>query len=164
MVNLFLSIVVVVLVFLQLIYPHALSLFGIRPDLLLIPIIFLSLYSKHMRTFFWAVISGGLKDLISADIFGMHLLNYSLIAVVVSFFEARFFLRDKPITLSIFIASVALLAALLENLLQSFFSPAHYSFFTAFRIIIFQTIITTLWALPLIYILKRCALKFFISQ
>jgi rod shape-determining protein MreD len=164
MVNIFLAISSLVLLCAQLIYPRLLSLFGIRPDFLLIIIIFLSLYSRHMRIFFWAALLGGVKDLISADLFGMYLLTYTCIAVGLSVFEARFFLREKLSSLALFIFSVVLLTGLFEQLVHVLFGTGVYSSLGVILVVFLQAVLTTAWALPIMHTLTKCALKFSIFQ
>ncbi len=164
MINFILSITSLILVFIQVIYPRSLLLFGIKPDFLLILVIFLTLYSKSERTFFWAVLLGGLKDFLSFSPFGINILIFSLISMIMVKVKTRFLFRDRFKTLFIFVFCISFLTGLFFYILQIFFSSKAYSFLPSFKILILQAILTACWSLPLISLLKRCVSRFFIFQ
>ncbi len=164
MINILLSIITLLLLLLQLAYPVALSLFGVRPDFLLIIIIFLSLYSRGERTFFWAVLLGGIKDLTGADIFAINIFSYSLISLIMTYFGFRFNFRDRISTLFIFVFCVSSLTSVFTQSLHILFSPSNYGFVTVFNIIFLQALLTAGCAILLIPLFKKCALRLFISQ
>ncbi|MBU2541023.1 MAG: rod shape-determining protein MreD [Candidatus Omnitrophica bacterium] len=164
MINFILSIASLILLHLQVLYPAGLLLFGAKPDFLLILIIFLSLYSKNERTFFWAALLGGLKDLLSADLFGVSILSFALISMIMAKVEARFFFRNRFKTLFIFVFCISFLNGLLSYMLHIFFSTGIYPIFAGFKISILQAILTACWSIPLISLLKKCVSRFFISQ
>lgn len=164
MINVVLGITSFLLLLLGLLYPSSLLLFSVKPDLALILIIFLSLYSRSQRTFFWAVFLGGLKDFLSVDLFGINILSFSLISIILGTLEARFFFREKTSTVFVFALSVSLANIIIVNFLHSLFATAQYSFFILLRILILQSISTAIWSIPIIYLLKKCALEFSIFQ
>lgn len=164
MINILLGLISLLLLLLQLAYPSGFSLFGVRADFLLIIIIFLSLYSRLERTFFWAVLLGGIKDLVSLDIFAINIFSYSLISLIMANFGFRFNFRDRISTLFIFVFSASFLTSVFTGSLRMLFGPVSYGAGTVFKIIFLQALSTAGWAILIIPILKKCALKLFISQ
>ncbi|MEW6009423.1 MAG: rod shape-determining protein MreD [Candidatus Omnitrophota bacterium] len=164
MINILLGVISLWLLLFQLAYPYIFSLFGTRPDFLLIIIIFLSLYSRLERTFFWAVLLGGFKDLTSLDIFAINIFSYSLISLIMANFSLRFNFRDRISMLFIFVFSVSFLTSVFAVSLHMLFSHVNYGFTSAIKIIFLQGLLTACWAMLIIPILKKCALRLFISQ
>jgi rod shape-determining protein MreD len=161
MINLVLSVLSLFLIFLQLTYPSSLTLFSVRPDFLLIIVIFLSLYSKGLRSFFWAVLLGGLKDLVSFDLFGLNLLSYSLISIGLKYLEVRFFLKERTSTLFLFVLCVCFINLFLNNMLHVILAGRQYFLLPVLRIFFLGSLLTAIWSIPVIYILKKCASEFF---
>jgi len=164
MINVVLGLASFLLLFIWLMYPPILVFFSVKPDLPIILIIFLSLYSKGKRTFFWAVLLGGLKDFLTTDLIGINIISFSLLSMILGNLEARFFFRDKKSSLFILVFCVSLANILLVNLLHGLFGVSPYSLSAILRIIILESLYTGLWSLPIIFLLKKCVLEFSTHQ
>ncbi|MFC1807821.1 rod shape-determining protein MreD [Candidatus Omnitrophota bacterium] len=106
------------------------SVMGVKPDLLIILVIFFALsFSSHQAKRL-AIVIGLLKDVTSASLLGSYTLSFLILAMIISYHQNKFF-RER-ISTQMMIAFISyFFVGVVIFLLNSFSSksfPAHYSF------------------------------------
>ncbi|MCZ6601783.1 MAG: rod shape-determining protein MreD [Planctomycetota bacterium] len=80
----------------------------LRPNLLLLPVIYLALWFPLRKAIFAAVAAGLLKDLYSIDPFGLSAVSFAVVSVVVSGLREAIY-REHPLTLLFLAGFVSLI-------------------------------------------------------
>ncbi|MFH1996152.1 MAG: rod shape-determining protein MreD [Candidatus Omnitrophota bacterium] len=81
----------------QLLFVNALAVFGTRPDLLFVLVVFFGLFGPKGMAREAGIAAGFLKDLFGTDPFGVMIITYAAVGYFVETIAPRFF-RESPIT------------------------------------------------------------------
>lgn len=135
----------IVLLVLQSTVAPRIAIFGVRPDWLLIAVVFYALHTPPREAAIAAWTTGAMADLMSIERFGLVALSYLLVAIpLVSAREYLF--RYKPVTQVL----VGLLACLvvhgaweIYNLIM--YTPARSIFFAFFAHVLPVSLYTAIW-------------------
>lgn len=102
-------IILIILVFLvsiiQSTFLHNLRIFNIKPDILLCLVIFAAFYGGASFGFKTGIFAGVMKDILSGGVFGLNILSFSLVGLILGFYSIRLY-REK-ITSQIIICFIA---------------------------------------------------------
>jgi len=136
-----------------------LQIAGVKPDILLCVVIFISLYSDKPFSLKTGLFAGVLKDILSAGIFGLNILIFALASIVVSNYSDK--INKESILLQIalcfFIAfSMSNLYYLIGNIYMSF--P---DYLQSLNTIIIPSSLYTCWVYYLVFIILSRTLKIY---
>ena len=131
----------------------------LKPDLLLLLIIFFNLSLGIRYGLAAAFLTGVLKDSFGASVFGIHILSFVVCAFMM-IAARRYLFHASVYSLRIFLAfSMSLLNALVVFLLNSIFLPLDFK--EAFYFVMFPEVLATTLAAGFIFRhLRTCALRF----
>lgn len=98
--------------FLQVTVLDSLRLFGIKPDLVLILVIFYAFLSSQREGAFWGFVAGLFKDVATGGYFGLNALNHLLAGYLAGVLQTVLY-KDNPFVVTF----AALLVCLFQGLL-----------------------------------------------
>lgn len=155
---LFFVIIILVSLFLQLLFSYQINFLRIKPDFLLIAVIFLSFYADFKAAASIGFLAGFLKDSFSAGIFGANIFAYLWCVVILAQYQ-RYIYREDLYLKVILVFLIGLSSGFLNYfiVLSRIAAPFYTSFF---RIILPESIYTTLVSPLVFWLMRRCALKY----
>jgi rod shape-determining protein MreD len=159
--GLFAVLVIPVLAVVQVTLPDRLEIMGLKPDLLLIGVVFFALKTGAVRGFITGMFSGLIFDCFSLSPLGLHLFLFGLVGLVVGRAADRLCYESVPAQM--FVIFAASLSVSVVYLISTRFGSRPLPFFFAFGRIGFPSAVyTTVFAPPLFFFLFRIAriLKF----
>ena len=74
---------------------------GIKPDILLLVVIFIALSCQQPETIKAAIIAGVIKDMASSSVFGSYMLAFLVLGLLLNYNQRRFY-SERPLTQMLF--------------------------------------------------------------
>jgi rod shape-determining protein MreD len=134
-------------VFLQVTVLNFFQIYGYKPDLVLILIIFYAFLKDQMEGAFWGFVGGLLKDVATGGSFGLNALSFMAAGYLVGLTQMAFN-KDNPYVVSLVTLLASFLNGLIHYALLSYLS-IHISLGVVFKISFFGALYNTILALLL---------------
>jgi hypothetical protein len=110
--KIFLSAIIIILLFLSVMYPLGLRINGVKPDLILVFIVITALLFDIKSIVFAALVAAAARDLIEFRFPGPYILTYSIIVLLI-YFSGSFFYKPGIAINLIFIAAFTFISDML---------------------------------------------------
>lgn len=117
------------------------SFAGVKPDILLVIVIFTSFYTDWRFAFKIGLLAGLLKDILSGGIFGLDILIYGFCGLILGLYSKKIY-REGPISGVVICFGVTLSLMCLYYVITNIFLPLP-NFVESLKIVIFPTAIYT---------------------
>jgi len=128
------------------------------PNLLLLLIIFTSLYGDKYHGFYLAIFSGFIKDAFSINYFGLNIAAFLGCAIFIFILKKYIYHELSRLFLILIIISVCMFNFLIQYTLRSMFG--NVNFIVALKNVFFPEALMTLFlATPTLKQLRKCVLK-----
>lgn len=159
-----LILVIIAFVLLELNYPRFLTLFGIRPDLFVIFVIFFSLRLRKKYAILFSGSLGFIKDIFSFAKFGTTTISFVICSLVIDKIKSSIYQDEYERLLQlVMVFSICLLNSVLFYFINIKAISAELSFFKSLFFIMLPEALYTTAISPLIFhIFKKCDLDFLI--
>lgn len=157
--NLIVTIFILISVIIQVNILPSISLFSIKPDLLLILMIFFNLHFSFKKGLVFGGICGLLKDVLSVGALGVNLFSFIICAFVIRGIKQNFYEDSFPMRAFV-VFLVSLLNSTINCILLNVVSEVNFSILV-FVVIILGSFYTTLFSLLVFIPFRRCVLKLF---
>lgn len=132
----------------------------LRPNLLLLLVIFFNLYRGIRHSLLVAFFSGVVKDCFAAQLFGLNIVIFMACAYITTFLKMYIYESSSPASRLFLVFLISLSSVLIAFWMRLIFIPVN--FLEAVRYILLPEVFaTTVTSLLILKIFKRCALKFF---
>lgn len=154
----FVASIILIFLFMEIVFSTHFNFLQIKPDLLLLAVVFFTVYLGLTEGILSAITGGIFKDVFSVNSWGVNLLIFMSCALLISYFK-KYIYRETAIT----IFTTALIVSLLNAILNYFisFSTQGLIFQGQFLwVILPEIILTAIFAPVVFFYLKRCALRF----
>ena len=154
----FFILIIFACLFLQLLFSHQLNPLRIKPDFLLIAVIFLNFYVDFKEAAGIGFLAGFLKDSFSAGIFGANIFAFLVCIVILAQYQRYIYREDLYLKVIL-----VFLISLLSGFLNYFIALSRISapFISSFFWVIFPESLYTTLVSPLVFwIMRRCAKKY----
>jgi len=155
--NLIIAIFISVSAIIQLSVLPSINFFNIKPDILLILVIFFNLYFSFKKGLIIGSLCGLLKDVFSSSVFGLNLLSFIICIFIIKRIKKYIYKEDYLIRISI-----VFLISFINSIIYCVFRAAFFNlaFYVSFLLIIFLESIYTALISPIIFIpFRKCVLK-----
>ncbi len=129
-----------------------------KPDLLLLAIVFFTIYLGLAEGLFSAVTSGMLRDAFSLNPAALNLVVFLICAILINYLK-KYIYRETVLTVMLTMISAGLVNGLLDYFMV-FFAKGVSLGAVLLSVILPEIILTAILAPVLFFYLKRCALKF----
>jgi rod shape-determining protein MreD len=155
---LFFILILFAVLFLQLLFSGQINPLRVKPDFLLMAVIFLNFYSDFKGSVMVGFLAGFLKDSFATGIFGVNIFAFLVCVVLLDQYK-RYIFREDLFLKVILVFLLSLTCGFLNYFI--FLSRVPASFLTSLLwVILPETIYTTLLAPGLFWAMRRCALKY----
>lgn len=154
----FFILVLLAIFFVQLVFSGKVNPIRIKPDFLLIALIFFNFYADFKESVGVALFAGFLKDSFTSGIFGMSIFSFLVCTILLAQYK-RYIYREDLILKVVLVFLISLVNGLLNYfvILLRVSAP----FFTSFFLVILpESLYTTLVSPLVIWAMRRCALKY----
>lgn len=155
--NLIIAIFIFISAIIQFTILYTISFFNIRPDILLILVVFLNLYLPFKKGLVIGGICGVLKDIFSSGVFGLNLLSFVICIFIIKGIKKYLYKEDHSMRILIIF-----LISLINSTIYCIFKTAFFglTFAYPFALIIFFESVYTALISPVIFIpFRKCVLK-----
>jgi rod shape-determining protein MreD len=116
--------------------------FWVKPDLLLICVVFSTLYYDRKPALFFSLAAGLLKDVLSQQVFGLNMLSFPLWSILIMRLSKEISLENKFVRMFL-MCVVSFGQAILGGIVKAYFcSPIPFGVFV--RIVFISCLYTTL--------------------
>lgn len=137
---------------------HHLSIFGAKPDLVLIVLVFLAVRKGSYEGEVYGFIGGLLEDFISSAVLGLQALVKTVVGFAVGFFENKLE-EDSALLVIIFVFLASLCHNVLGAAVRTCFTPESFSYGHILQIII-SGMYTALLAPFIFRVLEKSSTRF----
>lgn len=132
---------------------HHFSIFGAKPDLVLIILVFLAVKKGSYEGEIYGFIGGLLEDFITSAVLGLQALVKTLLGFAVGFLKNKFE-EDNALLVIIFVFFASVFNNVLSAVIRAFFTPYSFSYGHILQIII-SGVYTALLAPFVFHLLKN---------
>lgn len=133
--------------FIHLVILNHVKIFGAKPDLVALSVIFFSLFSGKRLGFEVGLVAGFLEDVFALDIFWMNTFRLGITGLLVGALSTKFFKESKPMQI-LLVFTFTLLSMVIHYLSASFYTRGlkinlpEYFIYTMVPVSIYTTIIS----------------------
>ncbi|MDP2940187.1 MAG: rod shape-determining protein MreD [Candidatus Omnitrophota bacterium] len=154
----FIFVVIIIFLFAQIFLSTQFYFLKSKPDILLLLVIFFTIYFGLIEGIFCAMAAGVLKDAFSLNTIGMNLLIFICLALIIAYLKKLIY-RETIFMIFITTLLVNLLSGLLVYFINFFDKGITLEAVLLF-VILPEVILTAFLSPPVFFCLKKCALKF----
>ena len=132
----------------------------LRPNMLLLLVIFFNLYRGIRHSLLVAFFAGVLQDSFASQLFGLNIFLLMMSAYLTTFLKMYIYEIGAPLSRLFLVFLISFLYVLIGALMRVIFMPVNFG--DVFRyIMVPQVFATTVMSLSVLKVFRQCALKLF---